>query len=135
MKKCGRPCLACPYIKEGKAIKLKNGEWKIMKSLNCESANSVYLLECNKDYCKSKYIGETDRPIRERIYEHIGYARNKIKSKATGHHFNLPGHSIDNMKFTIIEQVKKREANYRKQREKTHINRFNTFNNGMNREL
>ena len=33
--------------------------------------------------------------------------KNHIITMATGEHFNLPGHSFQNMKFTIIERVKK----------------------------
>ena len=51
-------------------------------------------------------MGETDRPLIERIKEHIGYAKKQIVNKTTGNHFNLPGHSWVNMKFTVIEQVK-----------------------------
>ena len=36
--------------------------------------------------------------------------------QATGEHFNLPGHSISNMKVTIVERVKKNDDQYRKER-------------------
>jgi len=38
------------------------------------------------------------------------------------------------MKVSIIEQVKKKDDIYRKQREKYHIQRFNTFNEGLNKK-
>jgi hypothetical protein len=60
-----------------------------------------------------------------------GYARNKIKSNATGHHFSLPGHSEKNMKFTIIEQPKYNQLEYREEREKYHMKKFDTFYNVM----
>jgi hypothetical protein len=132
MKKCGK-CLACSYIKEGRTIKGNKFVWSINKPLNCKSTNIVYLLECDKQYCRQRYIGQSDREFKERIYEHIGYARNKIKSKATGHHFSLPGHSEKNMKFTIIEQPKYNQLEYREEREKYHIKKFDTFYNGINR--
>ena len=49
------------------------------------------MIECTKERCKEKYVGETERTIRDRISEHIGYIRTKNASQATGHHFNLPG--------------------------------------------
>ena len=91
------------------------------------------MVECNKNNCMQKYIGETDRQFRTRMLEHIGYVKNKNIKQATGFHFNLPGHSLTNMQFTIIEQVKKRNVYYRKEREKFHINNFNTYYKGMNR--
>ena len=57
---------------------------------------------------------------------------NNLK-QATGLHFNTPGHSLDNMKFIIIEKSKETNENYRKEREKFFIQKFNTFKNGLNR--
>ena len=65
--------------------------------------------------------------------EHIGYINTKNKSQATGYHFNLPGHSLKDMKVTGIEKVKKMDTNYRKERESYIIRKFNTFYKGINR--
>ena len=32
------------------------------------------------------------KDFRDRVYQHIGYARNNIQSRSTEAHFNLPGH-------------------------------------------
>ena len=50
-------------------------------------------IQCNKK-CKLQYIGETKHSVKNRMPEHIGYVRTKNLDKATGGHFNLPGHSI-----------------------------------------
>ena len=71
-----------------------------------------------KDYCKERYIGVTHREFRERIYEHIGDVRNRRLDKTTGAHFNSPGHSTSNMKFTILEKVKSTDPLYGREREK-----------------
>ena len=52
----------------------------------------------------------------------------------TGDLFNLPGHSMANVKITILEQVKKPDIMYRKEREKYFINKFNTYCQGLNRD-
>ena len=91
------------------------------------------MLECDKHNCNQRYVGETERELKERMKEHIGYAKNNIITNATGEHFNLPGHSFQNMKFTIIEKVKQKDTIYRQEREKYHIMKFNTFYDGMNR--
>ena len=132
MKKCGK-CVACSYIKEGRSIKLKDSTWTINRAYNCETENVIYMLECDKQNCMKRYIGETERKLKERIKEHIGYAKNHITTMATGEHFNLPGHSFQNMKFTIIERVKKQDMIYRQEREKYHISKFDTFYGGINR--
>ena len=92
------------------------------------------MIECNIDTCKARYIGESERNFSTRILEHIGYIRNKDLSKSTGYHFNLPGHSVANMKAIILEKVKKRDENYRKEREHFMIRKFNTYLNGLNKE-
>ena len=92
------------------------------------------MIECNKDNCRQRYIGESDRPMKQRFAEHKGYVRNNILSQATGAHFNTPGHSLHNMTVTIIEKVKKSDEQYRKEREKYHIRKFNTYYDGLNRQ-
>ena len=60
--------------------------------------------------------------------------RNKVESRATGQHFNLPGHSMHNMKFTVIEKVKSDDPLYGREREKLMIRKFNSFYSGINKE-
>ena len=131
MKKCQK-CIICPYIKECKQIKGKNFSWKINTKITCESHNLIYMIECQKERCQERYIGETERSLKYRISEHIGYINTKNKSKATGHHFNLPGHSLSDLKVTAIEKVKKFNTEYRKERESYLIRKFNTFYQGIN---
>ena len=82
-----------------------------------------------------RYIGETQRMLRFRIADHRGYVRQGDTNKATGAHFTLPGHSLSDMKFTVIEQVKKNNEMYRKLREKYFIQKFDTNNKGLNRKV
>ena len=35
------------------------------------------MIECNKEACKQRYIGETKRYFRKRMAEHWGYIQNK----------------------------------------------------------
>ena len=51
----------------------------------------------------------------------------------TGEHFNKPGHSVSNLRITILEQIKNTNPLYRKEREKYHIRKFNTYYRGMNK--
>ena len=92
---------------------------KLNRQFNCNSENVIYLLQCDKENCRQIYIGETEREIKERIKEHIGYAKNKILHKSTGHHFNLPGHSWQNMKFSVVDKLKSSDKIYRPETEKT----------------
>ena len=133
MAKCGKYCTACPFIQTGSEVKINQKDtWKIMKKVNCESYNCVYLIICQK--CNTKYIGETGRMLKARFSDHRGYINNQVVSVTTGDHFNLPGHSLANMKIQILEQVKFHNEQYRKERESYLINKFNTYYNGLNRQ-
>ena len=102
--------------------------------MTCESYNIVYMLECQKDSCREKYIGTTGRQLKHRLGDHRGYITHQVLSKATGAHWNLPGHSLADLRVTIIEQSKYKSEEYRKEREKHFIRKFDTYNNGINRE-
>ena len=92
------------------------------------------MISCKKENCNQKYIGETGRILKHRIADHRDYILNQVQSRATGAHFNLPGHSLAPMNFKVIEQVKYNNEAYRKERETYHNNQFNTFYQGINRE-
>ena len=78
------------------------------------------MLECKK--CGKRYIGETGRMMKARLSDHRGYIHNQVIGVTTGGHFNQPGHSLADMKFIILEQVKKEDESYRKECEKYFIN-------------
>ena len=61
------------------------------------------------------------------------YVLNKNIDKATGNHFNKRGHSISDMRITILEKIYNTDPNYRKEREKMWIQKFNTKYKGMNK--
>ena len=88
-----------------------------------------------------KYIGETSKSVGERFAQHRGYVntyQNKIdadkRTEATGDHFNLPGHSISDMKLQIVEKVFDKSKAVRLSREKLYINLFESDHRGINRK-
>ena len=132
MKKCNK-CIICPYIKEGKSVKGRNFDWKINRSINFTSEkNIVYMIECNKERCNQRYIGETKFDLKTRLSQHLGYINTKKLNQPTGNHFNQPGHSKHNLKATVLEKVKVNSQQYRKEREHFHIRKFQTFYRGLN---
>ena len=135
MSRCGAQCTAYPYVKCVKQIRIsENSYWHINREVNCTSFNVVYLIECDKQNCTMKYIGETGRVFKFRLDEHRGYISTKDETQATSAHFNLPGHSLANMKATIIEQVKVNDHLYIKEREHFYIRKLNTFYQGLNNQ-
>ena len=132
MKKCNK-CPICPFVKEGKVVKAtsNNEAVAINKPVNCQTRNAIYCLSCKK--CPIQYIGETERTLQDRFSEHRTYVTTKKLKKATGEHFNLPGHKISDMEITILEKVFNQDGQFRKAREKMFIQQFNTKHRGLNR--
>ena len=60
-----------------------------------------------------------------RIADHRSFISNQVFAIATGALFNLPGHSLADMRYTIIEQVRYNNEAYRRERETYH--KFDTF--------
>ena len=139
MSKCNKePCSLCPFV--DKTDKIKNAKGavtvKIKTGVNCETRNVVYAIYCNKRECSEmKYIGETMRTFRERFKEHLEYVRGNNQNQAVGKHFNLPGHSISNMRALIIEHCKGKTDMYRKIRELFYIQKLETCHKGMNAKM
>ena len=80
------------------------------------------------------YFGESSRPLKERLKEHVGYVKRLIPNQATGQHFNMPRHSLSNMTIKIPEKVTKHDDSYRQEREKLIICKFKIFYQGLNRQ-
>ena len=73
--------------------------------LSCSATNVVYLISCTK--CDHQYVGETKKKVSERLSGH----RSSIKKHANtfiAKHFNLPGHSIDDIRIQPIEHITQR---------------------------
>ena len=66
--------------------------------------------------------------------DHLGYCRREEISKATGAHFNKPGHSLSDMTISVLEQVSEEDTYYRECRESKHIRDFDLKYNGINRK-
>ena len=81
-----------------------------------------------------QYIGESERSLQERFSEHKEYVTNKQLSKATGAHYNIPGHNVSDMKVIILEKVFSSDPLIRKEREELFIRKFNTKYKGLNKK-
>ena len=110
----------------------------IKDSVNCETDNCIYYWKCNKNKCKDyprcEYIGLTTRPFRNRLMEHKQYVRSQLLDKPSGHHFNQPGHSLSHLSGLVLEHVKSPDPFVLKAREFYYIQKFDTYNNGLNKE-
>ncbi|XP_065436529.1 zinc finger protein 577-like [Chrysemys picta bellii] len=132
---CSKPrCLLCPHIYSGNSIRGPNHISHTIKgSFTCTSTNVIYAIMCQQ--CPSAmYIGQTGQSLRKRINGHKSDIRNGNIHKPVSEHFNLPGHSITDLKVTIIEQKNFRNRLQRETAELKFICKFNTINLGLNRD-
>ena len=91
--------------------------------------------KCGNQCTACPYIKTENRvKIKENSYWNRGYVNTKDESQPTGWHFNLPGHSLANMKATVLEQVKYHDEQYRKEREHFYIRKFYTFYRGITKQ-
>ena len=136
MYKCNKPCSICPFVSNSKTIKAKHTHndhrVELSKHYDCNTKNIVYIIECRK--CGDQYIGQTKNSLKDRFLDHLGYARRGEIEKATGGHFNLPGHSLSDMSISVLESVKEKNTFYRECRESFHIENFNLQRKGINRK-
>jgi len=74
-------CNTCKYALTKKFL---HNQFNIPISIpsfsTCTSSNVIYLISCIK--CNKFYIGETSRPIKNRIYEHLTKIKYAIKNKS-----------------------------------------------------
>ena len=124
---------------QGKNLSAPSQTNKINSAVNCHTNNVIYCVNCRR--CSSNFIGQTSKTAADRFSQHRGYVNSFMGKKAagktteaTGEHFNLPGHSISDMKFQVIEKVFDKDKAIRLAREKMYINFFETEFRGMNRK-
>ena len=70
--------------------------------------------------------------LETRISQQLGYVSRNEQDRATGKHFNLPGHSAADMEVMVIEKIHQSDAFYRKEREHHHIQNMDLVRKGLN---
>ena len=80
---------------------------KILCRTSCLSTNVVYLITCLK--CKCQYVGETKRPLRKRMYEHLKsiteHGKPGTLSTPVSTHFNSMCKRPTKLNFQILETI------------------------------
>jgi hypothetical protein len=83
--------------------------------LSCASPNIIYLLFCIK--CnKKQYVGETQNALKVRFYQHRSDI-NQNRGTLVTEHFNLPDHSLDDLRCMPIEKHFTDSTHRRRKRE------------------
>ena len=96
--------------------------------VNCKTKGVVYLIECSKR--GKQYVGMTKNPLQKRFTSHRSDIKNK-KETSVAEHFNLPGHSMEDLTIMIIDQED--DVKKLRKRERHWIDELETKAHGLNR--
>ena len=133
--KCNKSrCQVCHYIDTGNTVQIPGCNLVFYPpNLNCDSSNIVYIIFCT--YCQDgNYVGETSTSFRLRFNNHKKSIRDNFPGFPVAEHFNLPNHSLKDLKFCIIGHNFP-STQHRKNAEIKWILKINSHTNGLNRDL
>ena len=127
---CGN-CAACPYTSKSQRLDLGlRNPWVQKSFTNCNSMRVIYMITCP---CNLRYIGMTERKVKVRILEHRSNIRCLRKTTKMCTHFTTKHHSPDDVRWTVLEQVKSSNLLYEK--EQRWVHRLCTSSQGLNEEI
>ena len=132
-KKCSRNiCFTCDYSKNLSEFNVTATGEKITirQSITCTDKNVIYCIQCTK--CNMQYVGKTTSKFKDRATAHRFSVGNQ-KSCPISDHFNLPGHSKNNMFFFAFEKVLKDDLFIVGARERFYIDKMQVIQHGINK--
>ena len=103
---CSTPmCLCCAIMSKRTTIFATDQKtWaKCPVATNCGTSNCVYALQCKMCNKQNIYVGQTSRPLRERISGHRAAYRNN-KAMPIYRHLAKPGHYFSSLMVTVLEK-------------------------------
>ncbi len=117
------PCAVCLFsfnpgsVGDGST----NNSYPILHRLCCSNTNVIYLIQCKR--CGIRYVGQTSRPLRRRIGEHVANIRSNYATSVSSH-FN-GSCTLDDFSFTAVEHCP--SLNKRLTKENLWMQRLNTI--------
>ena len=140
-KRCGTPCPICPFTSDdcSEVVGQTTGYvHNINSPVSCNTDNCIYYWKCTKNNCsdhpRCEYIGMTTRTFKKRLSEHRDYPKRNVTTEPSGEHFTKRGHTVADLKGLVLEKVKSKDPFVLKARESLLIKKFDTYNNGLNKE-
>ena len=88
----GKTCLYCAKLAKCSQIKDKYSKrrYNVRRNISCQSNNLIYGIQCKT--CLSTYVGQTQRKLRDRLYEHFRDIKSCNLSRPVGNHFSSKNH-------------------------------------------
>ena len=126
-------CQYCQMINKSGSItsKVTKKDYNTRSKVSCRSNNIVYCLCCT--ICGKHYVGQTKRPLVERLREHIRNIKQDNPIHIVGRHFNEPDHKgtkaleVQVLNFAKGHPDSKSSLKMRLELEKMWIERLRSF--------
>ena len=96
--KFAQPALMLLKWRQSQLARKQNGRFKKKWTVIHFIASTWYIAP----NCNQRYMGQTGRLLKFCIADRRGFNQNKVTSKITGAHWNQPGNSMADMKFTVL---------------------------------
>ena len=94
-----RNCNICQYVKEGPFFYANQIRYRTTGCINCNTDYIIYMIECRQ--CQLKYIGQTSKNIRTRIYQHLRDIINHSNT-SVAQHFTSQRHTLSDVSVRAI---------------------------------
>ena len=131
---CGQMCVLCPFAMTSTSHSVADREFQINGLITCKTTGCVYKILCQQ-CAEFFYFGQTGKALRVRFGQHKGDIVN-ARPKPVAEHFNLPGHSLEDVIFIGVEKVMPPgDRVLREQRESYYIRKTNAVQDGANRRF
>ena len=128
-----RSCETCEIICTDTTFNRYDKTHKTRGEFTCSSTNVVYLIRCAKGCEQGWYVGETSQTLRGRMNGHRRDIR-EDKRTAVSDHFNLAGHSVTDIRVSVL-QGQLRDTRERRIAEMKIADHLETFTpKGLNRD-
>lgn len=105
----GSGCKTCILVIETDRVMGVNGEIvKVEGNFTCRSKRVIYYIHCNK--CPQAYVGKTTQKLQDRMSQHCRDIRQRNTRSSVANHFNLPGHTIEDLGVCLIARFHSRTS-------------------------
>ena len=115
MFKCDTPsCGVCSFVDSGNTFSHQSANlcYPITARISCTSTNVIYLVTCKK--CHMQYVGQTKRPLRIRMLQHLRNARLTHAKSPLYCHFRGPC-GLQSFAFKGIDIQPQESARFQKE--------------------
>ena len=124
-----RGCKACRHMKVTNSFKsaTTGKSYSVCTFATCKTKDIIYLIECRRCERRPQYVGKT----KNALHKHLTHLRSDIRhnrtQKPVSTHFNLPGHSMEDLTIMIIEKIETNDDQTRRTRQRYWIDKLRSM--------